>query len=68
MCSAKPKASEWREVTLGEYYDYALERDPLQIQTDSDVGSGDVVLVELKTASMVIAGGIYLKFTDPPGN
>ena len=68
MCSAKPTASDWREVYLGEYFDHDMERVPLQIQTDSDVGSGDVVLVEFKTANLRVAGGIWLKFTDPPGN
>ena len=48
------------------YIDYDIETYPLQIRTDSVVGSEDLIRVVFHTADGSNAGGIRVKFTDPP--
>ena len=48
------------------YINYDLEEHPLQIKTDSAVGSGEMVLVELYTAEEVYISNISLQFSATP--
>ena len=51
-----------REVLINHH----LENSPLQIRTDSVVGSEEEVRVGFYTAGGDNAGGVYLYFTSPP--
>ena len=44
---------------------YDLENSPLQIKTDSEVGSNEKVDVWFRSGSKE-AGGVYLSFSSPP--
>jgi hypothetical protein len=60
--------SEWTDVTL-DFINYDLEAHPLQIKTDSVVGSGEVVIVKLYAAAGShgsFIAGIKLLFNNPP--
>ena len=50
----------------GKYIDYDLEKTPLQIKTDSTVGSEDQVVVFFFTSHGGKAGGILLYFGPTP--
>ena len=52
-------------MKCGEYINYDLENSPLQIKTDSVVGSNDKVSVSFYKIR-TIAGGVSLFFTSPP--
>jgi len=62
-------ASDWNTVTRDVFYTHDLETTPLQIKTDSAVGSEEKVTVWFYTADdgyPLYSGAISLKFTDPP--
>ena len=48
------------------YINYDIEDSPLQIMTDSVVGSEDLLRVGFYTQDDTYCGDIYVKFTDPP--
>ena len=48
------------------YIDYDIEDNPLQIMTDSVVGSEDLLRVGFYTQDDTYSGDMYVKFTDPP--
>ena len=48
------------------FINYDLENSPLQIRTDSVVGSNKQVWVYFLTAGEDLAGGVELYFTSPP--
>ena len=59
--------SDWtaageREVNIN----YDIEDNPLQIRTDSLVGSEDLIRVHFRAENGTGAGGVRVKFTDPP--
>ena len=49
-----------------EFFFHDLETTPLQIKTDSVVGSGEEVALRFYTADGESAGSIILRFSDPP--
>jgi len=53
-------------VTREVSYTHDLETTPLQIKTDSAVGSEEEISVRSYTADNEYSGAIWLKFTDPP--
>jgi hypothetical protein len=46
------------------YIDHDLENTPLEIRTNSEVGSGDWVIVYFLTAGEDPAGGVQLRFSS----
>ena len=52
------------------YIEYNLEANPLQIRTDSLVGSRDLISIafytEAEANTSKLAGGIKILFADPP--
>ena len=46
--------------------DYDLMNSPLEIRTDSLIGSKEQVNVNFYTAKEVLAGGVFIRFTSPP--
>ena len=50
----------------GVYINYDLENTPLQIKTDSVVGSDEEMKVYFYTAGNYQAGGVFLYFSSPP--
>ena len=59
--------SDWTATgERGVYIDYDIETYPLQIMTDSVVGSEDLVWVQFYTDDGSDSVGIDVKFTDPP--
>ena len=48
------------------YIDYDLEDSPLQIRTDSVLGSKKEVLVTFYSTGSSRVGGVYLYFSSPP--
>jgi len=58
--------SEWTDVTRGVLIDYDLEAHPLQIKTNSVVGSDEQVIVYLYPAAGIYFGSIRLMFNNPP--
>ena len=48
------------------YIDYDIETYPLQIMTDSVVGSEDLIRMRFFNESEAGAGGFRVKFADPP--
>ena len=56
----------WIAVQRGTDKIYDLENSPLQIRTDSVVGSNDMVRLYFVTAGGDYAGGVFLYFTSPP--
>ena len=46
------------------YIDHDLENSPLQIKTNSEVGSNEQVRLSFYTAQQYLAGGIYLYFSS----
>ena len=47
-------------------FDYNLEESPLQIKTDSRVGTNDEVRVWLRSSQVEIVGGVEFLFSSPP--
>ena len=58
--------SGWTRVKRNEYIEYDLEEQPLQIKTDSALGSGHVVHIYLYTAEEDYISWIKLHFTPIP--
>ena len=59
----------WTWTETGErnvYIDYNLEANPLQIRTDSLIGSEEMISVAFYTEDDNLAGAVKIKFTDPP--
>ena len=56
----------WTAVQHGQYIDYDLETIPLEIWTDSALGSGDHVYVTLWTSTGSWAGEVIFRLTSPP--
>ena len=56
----------WTVVVQSETIKYDLENSPLQIKTDSDVGSDEVVKLLFSDAGEDNAGGLLLSFSSPP--
>ena len=48
--------------------DYDLETNPLEIRSDSELESKDVVYVKFYTSQGDSAGGVLLWLTSPPQN
>ena len=46
--------------------EYDLEITPLEIRSDSELGSGDQVNVYFYTSQRYSAGGVWFKLTSPP--
>ena len=49
-----------------QYIDFDPEKVPLEIHTNSVLGSDEYVLLYFKNAQIGNAGGIYIKFSSPP--
>ena len=56
----------WIPVRRDEALDHDLESFPLEIKTDSALGSGDEVGVIFLSAEKEYAGGVALHFTSTP--
>ena len=56
----------WIAVQRNVKIDYDLERNPLEIRSDSELGSGDEVYVWFYTSQEEEAGGVQFKLTSPP--
>ena len=56
----------WIAVQRELLINHHLENSPLQIRTDSVVGSQEAVRVGFYTAGVHNAGGVHLHFTSPP--
>ena len=56
----------WTAVPRGVKINYDLENSPLQIRTDSDVGSKEKVRVWFYTAQKSVVGGVRIFFSNPP--
>jgi hypothetical protein len=48
------------------YINFDLDTNPLEIKTDSTIGSGDLVYVQFRNSQGEEAGGLTIKFTSPP--
>jgi hypothetical protein len=53
-------------VQRGDYIDYDLETIPLEIRTESTIGSGDEVNVRFFSSQGRLAGRVFIRFTSPP--
>ena len=58
--------TDWRAVQRGVFISYDMEHSPLQIKTDSIVGSNEQVKVYFHTAGRGGAGKVSLLLTSPP--
>jgi hypothetical protein len=58
--------SGWLAVQRGVPIDHDLETIPLEIKTDSTIGSEDKMRIELHNPQESNPVGFYLKFTSPP--
>ena len=56
----------WTKVKRDVYIDADLESSPLEIMTDSSLGSGEKVEVHFYTSEEGYAGGVILHFTSTP--
>lgn len=56
----------WTVVVQDYQMEYDLENSPLQIRTDSVVGSDEEVKLLFSDAEEYNAGGLLLSFTSPP--
>ena len=56
----------WIAVQRNVYIEYDLEITPLEIRSDSELGSGDQVYVEFYTLQGKYAGGVWFKLTYTP--
>jgi hypothetical protein len=50
------------------WIDHDLENTPLEIKTDSKLGSGDITYVQFRDSQGSNAGGFAIKFDSPPTN
>ena len=57
-------SSDWKTVIRGKYKELEMEKIPLQILTDSKIGSGDMVGVDWTNAELFNSGGLKLHFSD----
>jgi len=58
--------SDWTDITRNGKIDYDLETHPLQIMTDTAVGSSEQVYIFFLTAAGSYIGSIQLTFYNPP--
>ena len=58
--------ADWLEIERGNRFDYDLESTPLQIKTNSTVGSDDLVRVWFYDAEGQSAGRVDLYFRSTP--
>jgi len=59
--------SVWKEISRNtNFIDYDLESHPLQIKTNSTVGSYETITVVFYSSTYNYIGGIYISFRDPP--
>ena len=56
----------WTQVQRNMYIDADLESSPLEIKTDSSLGSDEIVDVNFSTSGGFSAGGVILHFTSTP--
>ena len=56
----------WIAVQRNVYIDYDINTTPLEIRSDSELGSGDQVLVYFYTSRRDYAGGVWFRLTSPP--
>ena len=56
----------WEAVQRKIKTEYDLENSPLQIRTDSVIGSDERVSLQLLTSQEKYAGGINIRFSSPP--
>ena len=56
----------WMEVRHGVFIDADLENSPLEIKTDSSLGSDERVYLDLRTSEGDSAGDVILYFTSTP--
>ena len=56
----------WIAVQRDVDIEYDLETTPLEIRSDSELGSGDLVYVYFYTSQGDSAGGVWFKLTSPP--
>ena len=68
LLSNVTKQLGWITVQNGRKIDYDLENTPLQIETNSEVGSNEEVRVWYFDDKDQPAGGISLRFMAPPRN
>ena len=59
-------SSDWTAVTKSQNIDFDLETTPLQIETDSMVGSGDLIWVRFNPLNSDSGPRISILFQDPP--
>ncbi|KAL5247250.1 hypothetical protein ACHWQZ_G019197 [Mnemiopsis leidyi] len=59
------KHTDWITVDRGVKITYELENSPLQIQTDSEVGSNELIQVWFFTGGNLEVGGVTLHLTPP---
>ncbi|KAL5251901.1 hypothetical protein ACHWQZ_G014885 [Mnemiopsis leidyi] len=57
---------DWKAVQRGIYIPLDLENTPLEIKTDSALGSGDRVWVNFFTSQRELTGGVGIFFTSTP--
>ena len=57
--------SDWTEVTRGKEIEFKIEDYPLQVRTDSVVGSNDILRVYMSPEE-TSGGTVRIRFTDPP--
>ena len=53
-------------MELGTKIDFDLENTPLEIKTESALGSDEIMKVRFFSANQEIAGGIFLEFSSSP--
>ena len=56
----------WKAVQRGVMINYDLETNPLEIRSDSELGSGDWVGLFFNTSQGEDAGRVWFKLTSPP--
>ena len=58
--------SGWLPVTRAEYYDQDIENSPLEIKTNSKLGSKKHVVVDFVNDAFYFAGGFQIRFSSQP--
>ena len=53
-------------MTRGEDIDWDLENAPVEIKTDSTLGSNELVILYFKSSQVDDAGGVRIKFSSQP--
>ena len=68
MISFKPVQllimSGWKPVRRGVDLKFDLENDPLEIRTDSIIGSGEEIKLLLSSMAGIRSGGLYVQFSS----